>query len=1065
MKEIEKLLAKYDLAAQKDEQLDLPHIMYERRGIQEEIVVSRNFIVEYKMLVQKGYIHPEDLENSFYMFEKQFFSKYFFREDTDLKWNYYLMIIVDEAEEENDSIAQLENDEKFLRKLVMTVDELEIYIGHGKTRDGTQGGDVTGIDTYGEWLKNLGSRNLDGILTCSFENSKVQGYIDKDMGIRPQGRPISNWDTAESSNAGYLVEKIDSLHLEKFREHCLAENQEIKLSRVNLLSGSNGSGKSSLCAAIEYAMTGEISGNAGEGSTSVIISNRSGGQSVLKSGLLTKEKKELDRLWYGTAATAHKSDLNRHFHAFNYLGLEAAGEYIAKLEINELVKNVLFGTEVTEAEKKMQRYGAEFADRKRGFDRQIKEINAAIMERAKEETGEDLPKEEILRDLRLLGYKRSVGEEDVQGYSSDTFLKKLLEIVILYQKDAEHLTELCEEEENGREILRQKTELLEKYHSYQENQRKLQFVNQRQEKSRKIIQKYDKKLSEVSTLRSRGEGMEKLFFGRWDFLEQDNEYRQNAEKKERLERWLEEYSILPAQEENHILVWEGGNILVQAEGNQRLTLNQLELRIEEIQTNIRGLRQEIEQADKEIHAQKALRDSVDIVMQEIHALSERYIKSRPDAVNCPMCGAVYKDTEELTESFRKHRKYEQADGELLQLLLNTKSEKERAAAAENDLLQEMIRKKILLQKTQTASAKLRSLMDVEEHIQGVEIEKIVKTEIEKLQNWLYEHERVNAYVKVVQSSDELAEYDGSLEWMEYLDRTADELKQQIERETKQIKEQETQVQELQQQAAEDGVFPEEEWQTCQLKLSACENLARDWNIDDTMPLVQWAGEFRNFTRKVEYAQELYRRQREYIEGRMYVEKLQKDKEELEKKSRRCQEAYELISSQRKLEDIMKDFLSENEKQIELYFKLLHRPKEFGTLRICDGKISIVRNSNGKTVECTQMSTGQRMALAFSIMITLHKNAPNAPKFLMLDEPVANLDDMHVLNLIDLLRELAIGGTQIIITTADSQMAKYLRRKFSFLQREYTHFELVRKGSEKTDIRENHYSPEKKTAFK
>ncbi len=121
----------------------------------------------------------------------------------------------------------------------------------------------------------------------------------------------------------------------------------------------------------------------------------------------------------------------------------------------------------------------------------------------------------------------------------------------------------------------------------------------------------------------------------------------------------------------------------------------------------------------------------------------------------------------------------------------------------------MIRKKILLQKTQTAIAKLKSLMDVEEHIQGVEIEKIVKTEIEKLQNWQQEHERINAYVKMVQSSDELAEYDGSLEWMEYLDRTADELKQQIERETKQMKEQETRIQELQQQAAEDGVFPEE----------------------------------------------------------------------------------------------------------------------------------------------------------------------------------------------------------------------------------------------------------------
>ena len=64
---------------------------------------------------------------------------------------------------------------------------------------------------------------------------------------------------------------------------------------------------------------------------------------------------------------------------------------------------------------------------------------------------------------------------------------------------------------------------------------------------------------------------------------------------------------------------------------------------------------------------------------------------------------------------------------------------------------------------------------------------------------------------------------------------------------------------------------------------------------------------------------------------------------------------------------------------------------------------------------------------------------------MLDEPVANLDDMHVLNLIDLLRELTINGTQIIITTVDRQMAKYLNRK----------------ESEKTSIKIKHYSHDKK----
>ncbi len=314
-------------------------------------------------------------------------------------------------------------------------------------------------------------------------------------------------------------------------------------------------------------------------------------------------------------------------------------------------------------------------------------------------------------------------------------------------------------------------------------------------------------------------------------------------------------------------------------------------------------------------------------------------------------------------------------------------------------------------------------------------------------------------------SAEFAEYDENLEWMEYLRKTARELIGKMENETGQIKQWEMQERELNRQLTEeDSVFPTDRWKEFQVKMSAYEDLTLEWDIAIDMPLLQWAKEFGRFGQNVEYAWDIHRKQKEYTEGRVYIEKLQKDKEQLEKKSKRCEEAYSLISSQKKLEDFMMDFLRENEKQIELFFKILHRPKEFGTLNINDGKISIVRNSNGSVVESTQMSTGQRMALAFSIMITLHKNAPNAPGFLMLDEPVANLDDMHVLNLIDLLRELAINGTQIIITTADKQMAKYLRRKFSFFQNEYTHYELIRKGSEKTVIKENHYSFDKKNAM-
>ena len=54
-------------------------------------------------------------------------------------------------------MCQLENDDKFLRKLVMTTEEFDIYLGHGSTRPGGGKEDITGIDTYGEWQRNLSS--------------------------------------------------------------------------------------------------------------------------------------------------------------------------------------------------------------------------------------------------------------------------------------------------------------------------------------------------------------------------------------------------------------------------------------------------------------------------------------------------------------------------------------------------------------------------------------------------------------------------------------------------------------------------------------------------------------------------------------------------------------------------------------------------------------------------------------------------------------------------------------------------------------------------------------------
>lgn len=1045
MTEIKNLLEKYDITVQRDEELEIPHIMYERRGIGGRVVISKNFILEYRMLVQEKYIRTEELEESFYQFEKEYFSKYFFREDTDLKWNYYLIIIMEENAEE-EAVCQLENDDKFLRKLVMTTEELDIYLGHGGARPENEKGDITGIDTYGEWQRNLSSLKLDGILTCSYESGKVSDYIEKDIGIRPQGEPISNWNPIESKSSKYLVEQIDCLSLKGFREHCLRENTELPLSRVNLFSGGNGSGKSSLCSAIEYAMTGEISGKTEEGSASVKIRNREGKQESLKSGMALKEKRELDRLWYGTTTTGNKIHLNSHFRVFNYLGLEASREYVSDLDINELVKNVLFGTEVTEAEKKMRRYGKEFADRKKAFDKQLKEMTAEIRKFAENmEDVEELPKAEILDLLQGLGYKRY--REDAAALKDEAFLDKYSELCAHYDKAAEQLLQLCSEKEDGKWIAKEKAAWQikrERHQLYRENEEKWINLRQKLENSKRMISEYNAKLSKADDLLRQGEGMEGVFPEQWSFVEWDNLCKRNETKIEKLTQWLENYqSVLDVQVDEV----------------------QLERKIETKRAEIREIRQSIEEISKEIEAQRGLKDSLGIVIQEIYSLSERYIKLHPDASCCPMCGADHKNGTVLAEALRKHKEYEEADNGLFRLLLDSKSEREQAVKDGMDALQEMTRKMESARKKQNAIANARGILGMDEKESGEGIEDIVKEEVKRLRIWLDRHAKVWNYVKTVLSSGELAEYDGSLEWTDYLRKRVQNLKERTERETERIREWEIQEQELAQLlTGEDSTFPKDAWRDFQMKLAAYEDLISAWDIAMDMPLQQWAKDFRRFGLRVESARNVYRKRREYTEGKAYLEKLQKDRELLEKKFKRCEEAYDLISGQKKLEDIMTNFLRENAKQIELFFKILHRPKEFGVLNISDGKISIVRNSSGSVVESSQMSTGQRMALAFSIMITLHKNAPNVPGFLMLDEPVANLDDMHVLNLIDLLRELAINGTQIIITTADRQMAKYLRRKFSFFQNEYTHYELIRKGSEKTLIKECHYSFDKKTTI-
>ena len=93
---------------------------------------------------------------------------------------------------------------------------------------------------------------------------------------------------------------------------------------------------------------------------------------------------------------------------------------------------------------------------------------------------------------------------------------------------------------------------------------------------------------------------------------------------------------------------------------------------------------------------------------------------------------------------------------------------------------------------------------------------------------------------------------------------------------------------------------------------------------------------------------------------------------------------------------------------------------------------------------TEISTGQRAAYALSIFLAQNSQLTNAPPVVLIDDPIAHVDDLNALSFLDYLREVALLGTrQIFFATANDKLATLIERKFDFLGNGFKKFALNR----------------------
>jgi chromosome segregation protein len=143
-----------------------------------------------------------------------------------------------------------------------------------------------------------------------------------------------------------------------------------------------------------------------------------------------------------------------------------------------------------------------------------------------------------------------------------------------------------------------------------------------------------------------------------------------------------------------------------------------------------------------------------------------------------------------------------------------------------------------------------------------------------------------------------------------------------------------------------------------------------------------------------------------------------------------------------LENATREALDAIGGQINEVFSRIHSPREYEYVGNPNVLLRTADGHDPRTLD--QVSTGQRAAFALSIFLARNRTAASAPPVLLIDDPIAHIDDLNALSFLDYLRDLAVNsGRQIFFATADTRVASLFSKKFSFLGESFKTISLVR----------------------
>ena len=951
---------------------------------------------------------------------------------SDLRWNHYLYFVtaivrLDEAFIRAKAIV--ESDREYARKIVLTENELDDLLQDRHYRAGYS--EDIPSDPLSVWVDTLEEYNLGFVVDQTLQVPAVVRHI-ADGRQRPVLRPPAE-PHLEPAEAAVSTDHLANIAIREFRKYPV--RKKFDFGTVNLILGVNGAGKTSLLEAIEYLFCGRTRrmGTALPGTA--VSGSLSPSNLTLHTKTTTRNEKLRSRhlVWYGKSEL-RTIRLHDSFSKFNFLDTDAAVRLTVEKSRDHIIDDLaqlLLGAEAAKALDRFERVAQQLTETKKDIENDIllrdtrRSDAAARLQLLRESPREsDSLFSDLLVGLRNSKWLQLPSDKRQADELSASLQSALADVAILKGARGPILTDIAG--------LAAAVQSLTATEQVIDRLAKQDIARKRDEvRMRRALQQVAKRIEAINALAPIvAAGVRDLHL-----------------ERRALERQLRELTVA----------------LPEAEAAVGGLPSDATLRPRTLSTVVTEATEAVERMDERIQAAKEALAEFELGQTRLSSLRQRLrssvreiIQHTGDDEHCPVCQAEYSAVELDKRLQALTHELATSESDRLRAELQTAETLHQQHLSELTALQALER--CIRRDPTTIPLGDAISLAIRTRDQAAALESKLKTVREALQTheeqgWTFER------ILELLSTAALPQSEVSLDEIETMQASLRDERQDL---LETVGHLETDAQDSLQRAAEIGApFGLRQPTTTELapvvsdRRRAAEEAHRATVALAKQLDLAAAGSVSEVQAKLRGAQDLVARLR------TAVAKEDQDTKAIERDSKLVSDAVAEIKGLRvklrrvdSAESVLDDLLTqqservlaetalrENASKIASTFARIHAPNEFD-LQV-NGGLTIVRRGGG-SVDLDEMSSGQRAAYALSLFLAMNERLGSGPRVLLLDDPVAHVDDINILSLLDHLRDIALSGErQIFFATADSKIGALFGRKFRFLGDRFAQIELTR----------------------